>query len=63
MLFLKMMIISTNILEGHGCVLQKKAGLKKVTPHILKHPFAAMLVREGAVLNAVKELRRWSELK
>ena len=41
----------------------KKAGLKKVTPHILRHPFAAMLVREGAVLNAVKELGRWSELK
>lgn len=41
----------------------KKAGLKNITPHILRHTFATILVREGADLNAVKELGRWSELK
>ena len=41
----------------------KKAGLKNITPHILRHTFATMLVREGVDLNAVKELGRWSELK
>ncbi|MBC8489126.1 MAG: site-specific integrase [Bacteroidetes bacterium] len=41
----------------------KKAGLNNITPHILRHTFATTLVREGADLNAVKELGRWSELK
>jgi len=41
----------------------KKADLKNITPHILRHTFATTLVREGADLNAVKELGRWSELK
>ena len=41
----------------------KKAGLKNITPHILRHTFATTFVREGADLNAVKELGRWSELK
>ena len=41
----------------------KKAGLKNITPHILRHTFATILVREGADLNAVKELGRWSDLK
>ena len=41
----------------------KKAGLKNISPHILRHTFATTLVREGADLNAVKELGRWSELK
>nr|MBC8184698.1 site-specific integrase [candidate division KSB1 bacterium] len=41
----------------------KKAGLKNITPHILRHTFATTLVREGADLNAVKELGRWGDLK
>lgn len=41
----------------------KKSGIKRCTPHILRHTFATTLVREGADLMAVKELGRWSELK
>jgi site-specific recombinase XerD len=41
----------------------KKANLRKLSPHALRHTFATMLVREGADLMAVKELGRWSNLK
>ncbi len=41
----------------------KKAGLKRYTPHVLRHTFATMLVREGADIMTVKELGRWSDLK
>ncbi|HDP99019.1 MAG TPA: hypothetical protein ENN22_07545 [bacterium] len=41
----------------------KRASLKRSTLHVLRRTFPTMLVREGADLNAVKELGRWSDLK
>jgi len=43
----------------------EKANLQKekCTPHILRHTFATMLVRNGVDLLTVKELARWSDLK
>ncbi len=41
----------------------KKAAIKNCTPHILRHTFATILVRNGVDLLTVKELGRWSDLK
>lgn len=41
----------------------RKAGLNDIFPHILRHTFATTLLREGADINAVKELGRWGDLK
>jgi site-specific recombinase XerD len=39
------------------------SGIKRCTPHVLRHTFATTLVREGADLLVVKALGRWSDLK
>lgn len=41
----------------------KTSGIKRCTPHILRHTFATTLVRAGADLRAVMVLGRWSSLK
>ena len=41
----------------------KRAGLKDVSPHCLRHTFASRLVMAGVDLKTVQELGGWADLK
>lgn len=41
----------------------KNAGIKRITPHDLRHTWATLLREAGADLRTLQELGRWSDLK
>ncbi len=51
-----------NIRKGWERVV-KRAGIKRITPHDLRHTWATLLREAGADLRTLQELGRWSDLK